>query len=210
MLAAGRHGSFAGFCHGQWHHCVVGNRWWRDGDHVFSDDGDRHVANGRLHDAVGSSSAGGTDCVDEFELNFKGNVDCLLQLPVRSCLSPAQGAESSVDGVVVHDDDKLQQVVSVESSVSAFLTSLQLEHLIELLEREQITMDILAEMGHEDLKQVGVSAYGFRHKILKGIATLRATTGTTRSLRPKSAFNTVPLMHRFRSGTDTEPGHTAG
>lgn len=71
----------------------------------------------------------------------------------------------------------MSQVVAIESSVSAFLTSLQLEHLIELLEREQITMDILAEMGHEDLKQVGVSAYGFRHKILKGIATLRATTG---------------------------------
>lgn len=98
------------------------------------------------------------------------------QLPIRSCLSPAQGAETNGDGVVL-DDDKMQQVVSIESSVAAFLTSLQLEHLIELFEREQITMDILAEMGHEDLKQVGVSAYGFRHKILKGIVTLRATTG---------------------------------
>lgn len=38
-------------------------------------------------------------------------------------------------------------------------------------------MEILAEMGHEDLKQVGVSAYGFRHKILKGIVAIRATTG---------------------------------
>lgn len=54
--------------------------------------------------------------------------------------------------------------------------SLQLEQLIELFDREQITIEILAEMGHEDLKQVGVSAYGFRHKILKGIAQLRATT----------------------------------
>lgn len=55
--------------------------------------------------------------------------------------------------------------------------SLQLEQLIELFDREQITMEILAEMGHEDLKQVGVSAYGFRHKILKGIAAIKATTG---------------------------------
>lgn len=38
-------------------------------------------------------------------------------------------------------------------------------------------MEILAEMGHEDLKQVGVSAYGFRHKILKGIVAIRAATG---------------------------------
>lgn len=43
-------------------------------------------------------------------------------------------------------------------------------------------MEILAEMGHEDLKQVGVSAYGFRHKILKGIATIKATTGNTNPL----------------------------
>lgn len=56
---------------------------------------------------------------------------------------------------------------------------MQLEQLIELFDREQITMEILAEMGHEDLKQVGVSAYGFRHKILKGIAAIKATTGKT-------------------------------
>lgn len=55
---------------------------------------------------------------------------------------------------------------------------MQLEQLIELFDREQITIEILAEMGHEDLKQVGVSAYGFRHKILKGVAQLRATTGS--------------------------------
>lgn len=59
---------------------------------------------------------------------------------------------------------------------------MQLEQLIELFDREQITMEILAEMGHEDLKQVGVSAYGFRHKILKGIATIKATTGNTNPL----------------------------
>lgn len=63
-----------------------------------------------------------------------------------------------------------------------FLYSLQLDHLIDLFEREQITLEILAEMGHEDLKQVGVSAYGFRHKILKGIAQLRNSTGIYRTL----------------------------
>lgn len=58
-----------------------------------------------------------------------------------------------------------------------FPSSLQLDQLIELFDREQITMEILSEMGHEDLKQVGVTAYGFRHKILKGIANIRATSG---------------------------------
>ena len=58
------------------------------------------------------------------------------------------------------------------TNVGSFLQSLSLEHLLELFEREQITLDILAEMGHEDLKQVGVSAYGYRHKLIKGMDKL--------------------------------------
>lgn len=57
-------------------------------------------------------------------------------------------------------------------SVSKFLLSLNLEHLLEIFDREQITLDILAEMNHEDLKQIGISAYGFRHKLIKGINKL--------------------------------------
>ncbi|KAG8040195.1 hypothetical protein G9C98_000765 [Cotesia typhae] len=40
------------------------------------------------------------------------------------------------------------------TNIRGFLKSLGLEHLLELFDREQITLDILAEMGHEDLKQV--------------------------------------------------------
>uniref|UniRef100_A0A8D8SAP2 Poly [ADP-ribose] polymerase n=1 Tax=Cacopsylla melanoneura TaxID=428564 RepID=A0A8D8SAP2_9HEMI len=58
------------------------------------------------------------------------------------------------------------------ATVANFLASLGLKHLLDLFEREQITLDILAEMNHEDLKQVGVSAYGYRHKLLKGIEKL--------------------------------------
>ncbi|CAG2069319.1 unnamed protein product, partial [Timema podura] len=32
-------------------------------------------------------------------------------------------------------------------------------------------------MSHDDLKQVGVSAYGYRHKLLKGIDKLSSSTG---------------------------------
>lgn len=38
-------------------------------------------------------------------------------------------------------------------------------------------MDILSEMGHEDLKQIGVSAYGYRHKLIKGIEKLLSQPG---------------------------------
>lgn len=54
---------------------------------------------------------------------------------------------------------------------------MNLEHLFEIFEREQITLDILAEMGHEDLKQVGITAYGFRHKLIKGMERLMASCG---------------------------------
>ena len=41
-----------------------------------------------------------------------------------------------------------------------------------MLDRDQISVDILAEMGHEDLKQIGITAFGHRHKLIKGIEKL--------------------------------------
>lgn len=102
-------------------------------------------------------------------------VDLPLSMPclsARSCLSPIQGAESNAENI---EEEKVSQIDY--SDVSTFLTRHKLEHLNDLFEREQITLEILAEMGHEDLKQVGVTAYGYRHKIIKGIAALRATKG---------------------------------
>ena len=61
---------------------------------------------------------------------------------------------------------------SLNMSISAFLASLGLEQLREVFDREQITVDILSEMGHEDLKQIGVTAFGHRHKLIKGIEKL--------------------------------------
>ncbi|BFY98557.1 hypothetical protein BsWGS_01597 [Bradybaena similaris] len=62
-------------------------------------------------------------------------------------------------------------------SVSSFLSSVGLEQLRDIFEKEQITMDILVEMGHEELKEVGINAYGHRHKILKGVEKLIASKG---------------------------------
>ncbi|XP_049821633.1 poly [ADP-ribose] polymerase tankyrase isoform X3 [Aethina tumida] len=72
---------------------------------------------------------------------------------------------------------KLEGQSQEVSSVANFLASLNLEHLYDIFEREQITLDILAEMGHEDLKQIGISAYGFRHKLIKGMERLVASCG---------------------------------
>jgi tankyrase len=108
-------------------------------------------------------------------------VELPIMMPIssRSCLSPIQGVESGVDGV--HDEKSAQNDYA---DVSSFLSKLKLEHLSDLFEREQITLEILAEMQHEDLKAVGVTAYGYRHKILKGIASMRTSRGFS--------FNTAP------------------
>lgn len=58
------------------------------------------------------------------------------------------------------------------SAIASFLANLGLEHLREIFEREQVTIDILLEMGHEELKTIGVHAYGHRHRLLKGSFTL--------------------------------------
>ena len=58
------------------------------------------------------------------------------------------------------------------TTITSFLSSLGIEQLTEVFVREQISIDILAEMGHDELKQIGVNAYGHRHRLLKGIEKL--------------------------------------
>lgn len=50
-----------------------------------------------------------------------------------------------------------------------FNCRLNLSHLIDLFEQEKITLEMLGEMGHKHLSYVGVSAYGDRYTLLKGI-----------------------------------------
>ena len=80
---------------------------------------------------------------------------------------------------------------SLNMSLTAFLASLGLEQLREVFEREQISVDILSEMGHEDLKQIGISAFGHRHKLIKGIEKLLSGNG-----KPKNSANYVLLTDK--------------
>lgn len=66
---------------------------------------------------------------------------------------------------------------SLNMSMGAFLASQGLEQLREHFDREHISVDILAEMAHEDLKQIGVTAFGHRHKLIKGIEKLVSGNG---------------------------------
>lgn len=38
-------------------------------------------------------------------------------------------------------------------------------------------MDIFVEMGYDELKEVGINAYGYRYKIMKGLEKLVVSKG---------------------------------
>jgi len=69
-------------------------------------------------------------------------------------------------------------VIDLENlSIAKFLEEIGLGCLQDIFDNEQITMDILVEMGHDELKDIGISAYGHRHKILKRIERLTMLYG---------------------------------
>ncbi|XP_041714449.1 poly [ADP-ribose] polymerase tankyrase-2 isoform X2 [Coregonus clupeaformis] len=76
----------------------------------------------------------------------------------------------------------------VDLSIGQFLNNLGLEHLLEIFDREQITLDVLVEMGHKELKEIGINAYGHRHKIIKGVERL---ISGPQNLNPYLTLNTA-------------------
>ncbi|XP_078496584.1 poly [ADP-ribose] polymerase tankyrase-2-like [Lissotriton helveticus] len=63
--------------------------------------------------------------------------------------------------------EKKHEVGEGDFNLHHFMRNLGLEILIDIFEREQITLDVLFEMGHKELKDIGINAYGHRHKIIK-------------------------------------------
>ncbi|OQR76068.1 tankyrase-1-like [Tropilaelaps mercedesae] len=90
---------------------------------------------------------------------------------------------------------KLQQVLDL-------LDQLNLTSLEGVFVREHITIDVLAEMGHEELKQIGVHAYGHRHKIIKGVEKL-LLPGDAGVLCSATSENALPNVGTVPSSTGT-------
>jgi len=99
-------------------------------------------------------------------------------IPIRSLLSSGGGdGDADDDGIGTASRGSEKGLLPQMKTLSNFLSSLGLDNLIDIFEREQITLEILAEMAHEDLKGIGISAYGHRHLIVKGIDKWRTTMG---------------------------------
>ncbi|KAM9132828.1 poly [ADP-ribose] polymerase tankyrase-2 isoform 2-T2 [Pangshura tecta] len=82
---------------------------------------------------------------------------------------PSAVGTNGAEGAIVLEK---KEVPGVDFSINQFVRNLGLEHLIDVFEREQITLDVLVEMGHKELKEIGINAYGHRHKIIKGVERL--------------------------------------
>ncbi|XP_066509234.1 poly [ADP-ribose] polymerase tankyrase-1-like isoform X2 [Hoplias malabaricus] len=82
----------------------------------------------------------------------------------------SSGATGPADGAT--GSERKEGEAGLDMNITQFLKSLGLEHLRDIFEREQITLDVLADMGHEELKEIGINAYGHRHKLIKGIERL--------------------------------------
>ncbi|XP_077442031.1 poly [ADP-ribose] polymerase tankyrase-1 isoform X1 [Vanacampus margaritifer] len=80
------------------------------------------------------------------------------------------GATGTADGA--SGSDRKEGETLLDMTINQFLKSLGLEHLRDIFQREQISLDVLADMGHEELKEIGINAYGHRHKLIKGIERL--------------------------------------
>ena len=60
-----------------------------------------------------------------------------------------------------------QQTQVRNGSVIDLLKKLNICHLADVLESLNIDIDVLSDMTHDDLKSIGISTFGDRHKIIK-------------------------------------------
>ena len=54
-----------------------------------------------------------------------------------------------------------------DNEMSILTSSLDLEDLNEVFQREKIDVKILSEMSHQELISIGVTAFGDRHRLLR-------------------------------------------
>lgn len=53
--------------------------------------------------------------------------------------------------------------------VRTLLKEIKLEELYSLFEKEEITLEELFEMGHEELNSIGIKQYGRRQRIITAV-----------------------------------------
>ncbi|XP_077966089.1 poly [ADP-ribose] polymerase tankyrase-2-like [Styela clava] len=97
----------------------------------------------------------------------------LDRMPTNFQLPMVTTESKSANANAVPVTDATPSIVTDNTeTVLAMLTRLGLSNLHEIFVNEEITVDVLADMGHSELKEIGITAYGHRHKILKAVERL--------------------------------------
>ena len=115
--------------------------------------------NSRRTSATSSSSSS--------SLILSQQVDVLCTLPEfgDGCMDLNSECERvSKNNGIINDGSS-----GTELNLKQFLKLIDLESVQHVFENEHVTFEILSEMNHKELKEIGVDAYGHRHKIIKGI-----------------------------------------
>ena len=76
--------------------------------------------------------------------------------------------------------DNLALIGANLENMKEFLESNDFAQYFEMFESEEITLDVLAEMSHPELKELGIKAYGHRHRLLR--AARRHLSGPPQSM----------------------------
>jgi len=76
------------------------------------------------------------------------------------------------------------QSSSGTSSLEAFLNEIELSHLLDVFQEEEITMDDLKTFNDDDLKSIGITKFGPRRRILNAISTISLHGGLGGMLPP--------------------------
>ncbi|KPJ02272.1 Tankyrase-1 [Papilio xuthus] len=123
--------------------------------------------------AGGAGSAGGAGGVQapppqppappRLPIRLPSGETATLAPPVMPSNYWAEGSRGSLEDAA----GRPASALSTSECLQTFLARIGLEQLWCVLEREQISVDILSEMSHEDLRAVGVAAYGHRHRLIK-------------------------------------------
>ncbi|MGH0117319.1 UNVERIFIED_CONTAM: hypothetical protein FKN15_013842 [Acipenser sinensis] len=130
---------------------------------------------------VGGSGAEGAVRSDKKEQGKEIMEQCLTGFSLQAVTHTTFNKCSSVQLVY-------GTLLGIDMNIKQFLKNLAFEHLLEIFESEQITLDVLVEMGHQELKEIGINAYGHRHKIIKGVERLIAVQ---QGLNPYLTLNTA-------------------
>src|SRR3954469_16307541 len=89
------------------------------------------------------------------------------------------------------------------TSLGQWLDSVGLGQYAGAFEQHAIGWDVLPNLNHSILKDVGVAAAGDRVRILSAIRALRAGTET-----PPAPGAQAPVIHQIGSGEAERPHHT--